>query len=127
MPRRRFGAAALLVGLLLFGAAAPPSSLGALEPAATPWVAQRSPPPDTLRATVPAGEALILSLPDATGGTTVASYRMLRGPALSGVAGRSLTWITNNVSPGRYDLRVQARRPGAPSDTLIVRVEVESP
>ncbi|MFP4227241.1 MAG: hypothetical protein ACLFTE_00260 [Salinivenus sp.] len=82
--------------------------------------------PDTLKATVTAGEPLILTLPTTIDGTTVGSYRMLRGPALSGVAGRSLTWITRDVSPGSQDLSLQARRPGAAPDTLIVRVEVQS-
>jgi hypothetical protein len=125
MSRRTVVAATLGLSLFLLGAAFSGPPLGTLEPVAPPWVAQRSASSDTVEATVAAGETLIRTLPDATDGTTVASYRMLRGPALSGVAGRSLTWITRNVAPGTYDLRLQARRPGASPDTLVVRVAVQ--
>ncbi|MFO8100409.1 MAG: hypothetical protein R6T83_12410 [Salinibacter sp.] len=125
MSRRIVGTAALGIGLLLLGVGHPTPSHGPLEPADKARVARATGAPDTLTATVGAGDALILSLPDATRGTTVASYRMLRGPALSGVAGRSLTWITRDVAPGTYTLLLQARRPGADPDTMVVRVEVQ--
>ena len=112
--------AVLGIGLCLLGTSPRP-----IEPASAPWVAQTSALSDTLEATVVVGETLIRTLPDAPNGSPVASYRMLRGPALSGVAGRSLTWITRSVTPDTYELHLQARRPDASPDTLVVRVDVQ--
>jgi len=81
---------------------------------------------DTVRATVTAGETLILPLPTTVDSRTVTEYRMIRGPALSGVAGRSVTWITQNPSPGRHDIHLRALHSNAGSDTLVVRVDVQS-
>jgi hypothetical protein len=47
---------------------------------------------------------------------------MLRGPALAGVAGRSLTWIPKGAGPGPHDLHLKARRPDAAPDTIVVRI-----
>jgi hypothetical protein len=118
-------APSLTAALLLIGMA--PGSLSSVEPAKSSWVAEiLSPPPDTVRASVPAGTPLIRSLPSDLNGRPVARYTLLRGPALSGVAGRSLTWITRSVSPGTYDLRLRAAHPDAAPDTLVVRVDVQS-
>ena len=125
MSRHLVATAALGIGLCLLGAAPSGPAPGTVEPVAAPWVAQTVLPPDTLEARVVAGETLIRTLPDAASGSPVASYRMLRGPALSGVAGRSLTWITRDIAPGTYTLRLQARRPDASPDTLVVRVDVQ--
>jgi hypothetical protein len=111
--------------LLLFGMAAGATS--SVEPANSSWVAETpSPAPDTVRSSVAAGTPLIRTLPAEVNGTPVARYTLLRGPALSGVAGRSLTWITRGVSPDTYDVRLRATRPDAAPDTLVVRVEVQS-
>ncbi len=123
MSRPIVATAAFGMCLCLLGAASSRPALRTVEPAPEPWVAQPS-LPDTLEARVVAGETLIHTLPggDENG---AASYRMLRGPALSGVAGRSLTWITRGVAPGTYRLRLQAQRPDAAPDTLVLRVEVQ--
>lgn len=120
---RRVVPLALLGGLLLTGVL----SLGSFEPADAARVARLPlpPPPDTVRASVPAGRALVYTLPDAVGGRTVDTYRLLRGPTLSGVAGRSLTWITRRTAPGTYTVLLEARRPDAPSDTLVVQIDVQ--
>jgi hypothetical protein len=115
----------LTAALLLIGTA--PGSASFVEPANSSRVAAPTfPPADTVRASVPAGTPLIRPLPPDLNGGPVARYTLLRGPALSGVAGRSLTWITRNVFPGTYDLCLRAARPDAAPDTLIVRVEVQS-
>jgi hypothetical protein len=110
--------------LLLWGARADAGPL--VEPVTAPRVAAAGAlPPDTLRTTVAAGAPLIQPLPDALNGASVARYALLRGPSLSGVAGRSLTWITRETAPGTYDLRLRADRADAAPDTLVVRVEVQ--
>lgn len=83
----------------------------------------RSVPPDTLRAAVPAGETLILALPDTLGGRPVAAYRAVHLPALSHVVDRSFFWRTTRRDAGRHDLLV--RTDDAASDTLVLRVAVE--
>jgi len=115
----------LFAALLLLGAASGLPSF--VEPANSARVAASpSPPPDTLRSSVTAGTPLIRSLPAALNGAPVARYTLLRGPALSGVAGRSFTWITRGAAPGTYDVRLRAVHPDAAPDTLVVRVDVQS-
>lgn len=82
--------------------------------------------PDTLQASATTGTPLILSLPAEVNDRPVTRYRPLQAPALSGVAGRSLTWILRDVEPGTYALTLQARRPNADPDTLVVQVDVQS-
>lgn len=97
-----------------------------VEPAAAARVARPSlSVADTVRTSVPAGRVLVYTLPDEVDGEAVGSYRLLRGPALSGVAGRSLTWITRRTAPGAYNVLLEARRPNASSDTLVVRIDVQ--
>jgi len=115
----------LTAALLLLGMV--PGPVSSVEPAKSSWVAEiTSPPPDTVRASVPAGTPLIRSLPSDLNGRPVARYTLLRGPALIGVADRSITWITRSVSPGTYDVRLRAAHPDAAPDTLVLRIEVES-
>jgi len=115
----------LIAILLLLGMASGPAS--SVEPAKSAWVAEIGAlPPDTVRTSIPAGTPLIQTLPSDLNERPVTRYTLLRGPALSGVAGRSLTWITRGVSPGTYDLRLRAARPDAAADTLVVRVDVQS-
>lgn len=78
-----------------------------------------------MRATVTAGTTLIHTLPSTVNGHDASAYRMLQGPALSGVAGRSLTWITEDVTPGMYDVRLRVLHADAAPDTLVVRVKVQ--
>ena len=67
-------------------------------------------------------------LPEATDAGPVVRYDLVRGPALSGVAGRSLTWILRPSDAGTTQrLVVRAHHPPADSlapDTLVVRVDV---
>jgi hypothetical protein len=114
----RRGALAAAALVLLGAAGAAPSFV---EPVTAPRVAA----PDTLRASVAAGGALVRTLPAEVGGAPVTGYAVLRGPALCGVAGRSLTWITRGVAPGTYDVRLRARHPDAAPDTLVLRVDVQ--
>jgi hypothetical protein len=82
-------------------------------------------PPDTLRRSVEAGTSLILALPEALNGAPVSQYAMLRGPKLSGVAGRSLAWPTRPGDAGTHAILLRALHRGTPTDTLVVEVSVE--
>lgn len=113
-------AAALLTGSLLLGLGGN-ASVSGIEPAIGARVAQN----DTVRASMTAEEPLILTLPSVVGDHEVDEYRMLHGPSLSGVAGRSFTWIPQNVAPGTYDIRLSARHADTASDTLVVRIDVQ--
>lgn len=100
-----------------------------LEPAAAPRVAASHlyrPPSDTLRTSATRRSPLILSLPAELDDARVDRYSVLQGPALCGVAGRSFTWITVGSDPGTYDVRLEAHHPDAPSDTLVVRIALQS-
>jgi hypothetical protein len=83
-------------------------------------------PPDTLRSSTTPGTPLIRSLPAELNGAAVSRYVLLEGPALSGVAGRSFTWIPTDAEPNTYDVRLQARHPDAPADTLLLQIDVQS-
>jgi len=87
--------------------------------------ARTLPPSDTLDASTTLGTPLIHSLPPEWNGMPVSRYVLLEGPALSGVAGRSFTWIPKNAEPGTYDVRLQARYPDAPADTLVLQIDVQ--
>jgi len=117
----RLGAGGLLLLLSTVAAAGP----SALEPAIPPRVAGAT-PPDTLRASAPVGAPLVRSLPPSLNGTPVARYSVLKGPALSGTAGYSFTWITRGTDPGTYTIPLRATYADASPDTLVVRVELQS-
>jgi hypothetical protein len=80
---------------------------------------------DTLRASVEAGSPLIVALPVQTSGGPVSGYRVAEAPALAGVVGRSMTWITRDADAGTHRLLLEAYRPDAPSDTVTVLVDVQ--
>lgn len=82
--------------------------------------------PDTIRASGRVGLPLILSLPARLADNPVTRYTTLQGPALSGVAGRSFTWITKDARPGTSDVHLKAHHPDAPPDTLVLRIRLES-
>jgi hypothetical protein len=84
----------------------------------------RAPATDTLQRDVQAGETLIVALPASLDAGPVDRYRLLQGPALSGVADRSFAWVTNAVHPGTYDVRLAAETDAAAPDTLVLRVTV---
>lgn len=113
-----------LVGLLLI--VMPSTVVDAIEPLNLRGVAEsRLAPPDTLTTSAAVGTPVILSLPDQVGDAPVAQYTILRGPALSGVAGHSFTWITQDIDPDTYDVSLQANHPDAPPDTLVLRIDVQ--
>jgi hypothetical protein len=112
----------VVVALGTLGLSSPAPTSTEVEPAAASRVAQPPAPPDTLQAEATTGPPLILSLPAELGEAPVSRYTLLRGPALSGVAGRSFTWIPTDAAPGTYTAHLQARRPDAAPDTLVVEV-----
>jgi len=93
-----------------------------IEPAAASRVAPAPVPPDTLRADATTATPLILALPADLGEAPVSRYTMLQGPALSGVAGRSFTWVPKETAPGTYTAHLQAQRPNTTPDTLVVQI-----
>ena len=87
-----------------------------------------SPPPDTLRATAEVGTPFITVLPEQVNGTNVVRYRLLRAPALGGVAGRSVTWIprpSDADSTRTLLLRTVPPADTLAPDTLVLRIDVE--
>lgn len=79
---------------------------------------------DTLRYSVPAGEALIANLPPRHRGNP-ATYRLLEAPALSWLVDRSFFWQTTAGERGRLPILVE-RRFGSSRDTLVLLVQIES-
>ena len=104
------------------------TSPGPLEPTIGPRVAADVPTlPDTIRTAAETGTPLLLSLPEEIQGESVEHYTLLHGPSLSGVAGRSFTWIPAGASPDTYEARLQAHGPdAAPTDTLVLRIDLSS-
>lgn len=82
--------------------------------------------PDTVTASTPQDTPLILSLPATIKDRPVTHYEVLRGPALCGVAGQSFTWIPRAAENPPYHALLRAVHPNPPSDTLVVRMDVES-
>ncbi len=116
---------ALTLGLLLFGTA--PELPRGVEPPQRHRVADTSTAPlDTLTVSGSAGTPLVRTLPEEVDGTTVVRYVVIDGPALSGAAGRSFTWIPRNAAPGTYDIRLQATHPDTTPDTLLLQVDLDS-
>ncbi len=112
--------AAGLLGVMGFEAG-PPST--AFEPGGNARVALAPPPPpDTVRASADAGTPLVLTLPESLNEHPVAHYALLRGPALSGVAGRSFTWIPEEAVLGIHRALLRAEFGDAPPDTLVVQI-----
>ena len=106
----------MLVAGALALAAAPAERAGGPAPSAG---AQASPlAADTVRASVRAGETLIVGLPDG------ATYEVVRAPALSWLVDRSFMWRT--LPAERGTLPVVFRRRGAAADTLVLLVEIQS-
>ena len=91
--------------------------------------ARDSLPPDTIQATASIDTPFITLLPEQVGGRPASAYRLLRGPALSGVAGRSITWVPRSADAGATRLLVLRTVPPADTlapDTLVVRIDVSS-
>lgn len=99
------------------------------EPTIRPGVAQTtapgSPSPDTLRTPAEPNTPLILSLPAELNGHAVERYTLLEGPSLSGVAGRSFTWIPQGADPGTHEALLQTHTPDASPDTLVVQINLQ--
>ena len=81
---------------------------------------------DTLRATAEPGTPLLLTLPSSLAKRPVERYVLLEGPALSGVAGRSFTWIPQGAEPGTHTVLLHARHRTPPPDTLVLRIDLQS-
>ncbi len=117
---------ALAVGLLGMAGLGTVPSPTSLEPGSTPRVASAPVhPPDTLHTSAEPGTPLTLTLPATLNGQSVIRYTLLRGPALSGVAGRSFTWIPEGAAPGTYQALLRAESADAPSDTLVVQINFQ--
>lgn len=103
------------------------TSTVSFEPTIGPRVAPAvAPVPDTLRTQAEPATPLILSLPAEVNGQSIDRYLLLQGPALSGVAGRSFTWVPQGSDPGTYDALLQMQIPDAPPDTLVLRIDLQS-
>jgi hypothetical protein len=125
MSQRWLAVGVVAVPVLLMGLSSPPSASRDVEPTAPSRVAPALAAPfptDTLRTDATTGTPLILPLPAELRGAPVSRYTLLQGPALSGVAGRSLTWVPQGTDPGTYDIRLHAHHPDAQPDTLVVQV-----
>jgi len=99
---------------------------GSREPATGPWIAPTTAPPETLCTTAGSETPLVLSLPAEVDGQPVKRYTLLRGPALSGVAGRSFTWIPHDTNLGTHEALLQTQSPDAPPDTLVLWIDLQS-
>lgn len=124
---QRASALLLALGLVGVGGNGDVTSPGSFEPTNSLRVAATlSAPPDTLRTAAEPDTPLILTLPAELNGRSVERYSLLRGPALSGVAGRSFTWIPTGAEPGLHEALLRADSPDAPGDTLVVRIDLSS-
>jgi len=126
MSQRWLAVGAVVFAVLLMDLPASLLASSGVEPTAASRVAATPVafPPDTLRTDATTGAPVVFSLPPELRGTPVSRYTVLQGPALCGVAGRSLTWIPKNANPGTYDIRLQAHRPDAQPDTLVVQIKL---
>lgn len=97
----------LVVAALVLAAAAPAQRSVTAGPSAGAAA-------DTVRASVQAGQTLIVGLPG--------DYEPVRAPALSWLVDRSFMWRT--LPRERGTLPVLFRRRGAPADTLVLLVEI---
>ena len=115
-----------LIGLIMLAGTAlgtTRSSLSSVLPAAEDGVATTA-TADTLRHRVPAGDDLIVTLPGTLSQRTVASYTIVRAPALSWLVDRSLLWRTRPNNAGTHALLLQASFQNAAPDTLTILVDV---
>lgn len=105
----RFLPFALLLLVLLGARTEVPTSPGPAPAAA-----------DTLRFTLPAGEALVAALP----GEVSTTYRVVRAPALSWLVGRSFFWQTVPAERGREFVLLERERADGRTDTLVLVIDV---
>lgn len=78
---------------------------------------------DTLHLQVRAGEPLLATLPARHQGQP-ASYRLVRGPALSWLVDRAFYWRTLPSESGAMPVLVRRVAPGVEPDTLVLMVRV---
>ena len=111
----------LIAAASLLAAAAPPQR--AAEPAryAEGVAGPGAVAADTLRATVRAGETLIVALPPVVGGVE-AVYRTVEAPALSWLVDRSFMWRTLPREGGV--LPIVFERPSPGPETVVLLVEI---
>jgi hypothetical protein len=126
-PFTRVALSLLVIALLGTTGNRDVTSPDSFEPTIGPRVAQISVPlPETLRVEAGPDPPLILSLPAEVNGRSVDRYRLLQGPALSGVAGRSFTWLPQDADPGPHEALLRTHAPDAPADTLVLRIDLQS-
>lgn len=94
------------------------------RPAPAAPYAEATAPADTLRATVRAGQTLIVGLPARVDGAE-ASYELVRAPALSWLVDRSFMWRTLERERGTLPVLLRRTRPGAEPETVTLLVEIE--
>ena len=114
----------LALSLLGLSGNAAVTSSGSFEPATDLRVALTV-APDTVRTSAEPGTPLVLPLPATLNGRSIEHYSLLRGPSLSGAAGRSFTWIPEGATPGTHEALLQAHAPDMPPDTLVVRIDFQ--
>jgi hypothetical protein len=66
-------------------------------------------------------------LPAVIDGRSVATYQLVRSPALSWLVGRSFFWRTRPGDTGAHTIRLRATYADAPPDTVALRVDVAAP
>lgn len=116
----------LALGLLSVGGPGGVPSPGSIEPTTGLQGAPEMPAsPDTLRTSAEPGTPLILTLPAELDGRFVEHYSLLKGPALSGVAGRSFTWIPEGAEAGMHEALLRTHASDAPPDTLVVQINLQ--
>jgi len=117
----------LALGLMGLGGNGDVTSVGSFEPTNEPRVAATlAAQLDTLRASAEPDTPLLLTLPAELDGHSIDRYSLLRGPALSGVAGRSFAWIPKGAEPGTHEALLRSHASDMPADTLVLRIDLQS-
>lgn len=115
-----------MAALLVLGGTLSRSDSSLFNPRPAARVAASPPSTDTIQASTTTGTPLIRPLPAQLNDAPVSRYTLVEAPALTGVAGRSFTWIPEGSKPGTYDVRLRAQHPDAAADTLVLRIELAS-
>lgn len=101
--------------------ALPPTAGSGVQTA--PFAVRSAVQADTLRYAVTAGQPLIVQLPAEVRGRD-ASYRLLRGPALSWLVDRSFFWRTLSSEYGTMHVLIERYSEGREPNTLVLAVTV---
>ncbi|NND71371.1 MAG: hypothetical protein HKN43_07310 [Rhodothermales bacterium] len=118
----------LALGLLAFFAAAPYN--GSRLANAYPDVSVHYTPDlisgavaDTLFMEIMGGETLIFSLPDSLSNEAVDTWKVVRSPALSRLAGRSFVWKTRKADKGQHSLTFEGTSQIIVDEFSVARIE----